>query len=184
MNKIKRRIKKGISLLLTIVLLVSILQTIIHNMDIVMAANGGTPSVTAYATKDELMNTFKQDGTNTTIGKIIFGKDSSGNPLEWYVLGKDDGVTGDNISIFAASPLDIDKVFNSNPVERNYSYGAGTGYDGVAGTKVVSPNHYGASELRTLLKSLASNTSYFTAAEQGLMQATTVTTKDAKGPGI
>ena len=53
--------------------------------------------VTAYATKDELENW----SYNTTAGKIVFGKDSSGNPLEWYILRKDEGVSGDNIAIFA-----------------------------------------------------------------------------------
>ena len=58
-------------------------------------------SDTAYATKEELEN-WSYD---TTVGKIVFGKDSSGNPLEWYILGKDSGVSGDNTIIFAASPI-------------------------------------------------------------------------------
>ena len=41
----------------------------------------------------------------------------------------------------------------------------------------VYANHYGASELRDTLQGMATNTSYFTSAEQGLMNATTVTTK-------
>lgn len=44
----------------------------------------------------------------------------------------------------------------------------------------VFANHYGASNLRGELKTIAENTSYFTAAEQDLMNNTTVTTKDTK----
>ena len=42
----------------------------------------------------------------------------------------------------------------------------------------VYQNHYGASDLRVALKNMATNTSYFTTAEQGLMNPTTVTTND------
>ena len=42
----------------------------------------------------------------------------------------------------------------------------------------VYSNHYGASDLRVALQRMAKNTSYFTTAEQGLMNTTTVTTKD------
>lgn len=50
-------------------------------------------------------------------------------------------------------------------------------------TKVYA-NHYGASELRDTLQGMATNTSYFTSAEQGLMNATTVTTKDTKNSSV
>ena len=42
----------------------------------------------------------------------------------------------------------------------------------------VFANHYGASDLRVTLQGMATNISYFTTAEQGLMNPTTVTTKD------
>ena len=47
-------------------------------------------------------------------------------------------------------------------------------------SKSVGPNHYGSSDLRMALKGMTDglNTTYFTIAEQGLMNATTVTTKD------
>ena len=48
----------------------------------------------------------------------------------------------------------------------------------------VYANHYGASELRDTLQGMATNTSYFTSAEQGLMNATTVTTKDTKNSSV
>lgn len=140
-------------------------------------------SVTAYATKDQLMDdTFapNSEGTPQNIGKIVFGKDSSGNPLEWYILGKDSGVSGDNTIIFAASPIATGQVFNSNESYRTYSYSAGTGYGERDGSIEVHSNHYGASELRMALQSMATNTIYFTTTEQGMMNPTTVTTEDTK----
>lgn len=140
-------------------------------------------SVTAYATKEQLMgDTFapNSEGTPQNIGKIVFGKDSSGNPLEWYILGKDSGVSGDNIAIFATSPIATGQVFNSNESYRTYSYSAGTGYGERDGSIEVYSNHYGASELRMALQSMATNTIYFTTTEQGMMNPTTVTTEDTK----
>lgn len=67
------------------------------------------PSVSAYATKAQLMDdTFapNADGTANNIGKLMFGKKPDGiMPQQWYILGKDSGVTGDNTIIFAASPI-------------------------------------------------------------------------------
>ena len=141
------------------------------------------PSVSAYATKDQLMgNTFapNADGTANNIGKLVFGKNSEGSSQEWYILGKDTGVSGDNTIIFAASPIATGQQFNSSTSNKTYNYEAGTGYGDTAGSKAVFANHYGASDLRVALQGMATNTNYFTTAEQGLMNDTTVTTKDTK----
>ena len=126
---------------------------------------------TAYATKEQMMDgTFAPDfnGNAATIGKLAFGKNSSRQAQEWYILGKDSGVTGDNTILFAASPIATGQVFNSSSSNKTYN------------STEVFANHYGASELRTALNNMSASTSYFTAAEQGLMNATTVTTKDIK----
>ncbi|MGN0722346.1 MAG: DUF6273 domain-containing protein, partial [Anaerovoracaceae bacterium] len=126
---------------------------------------------TAYATKEQLMDgTFAPDsnGNAATIGKLAFGKNSSRQAQEWYILGKDSGVTGDNTILFAASPIKSGQVFNSSTSNKTYN------------STEVYTNHYGASELRAALNNMAASTSYFTAAEQGMMNATTVTTKDIK----
>ena len=137
------------------------------------AGTGTEPSVTAYATKDQLMDgTFKpkDDGTADNYGKLVFGKNSSGSAQEWYILGKDEGVSEDNTIIFAASPIAKDQKFNSSTSEKTYD------------STTVYANHYGASDLRVTLKNMTdgSNETYFTTAEQGLMNDTTVTTKDLK----
>lgn len=75
------------------------------------------PSVSAYATKAQLMDsTFSPDsnGTVTNIGKLVFGKNSSGTSQEWYILGNDRAVSGDNTIIFAASPIVTEQVFDGD----------------------------------------------------------------------
>lgn len=171
--------KRILSILLTLcMVLMFVPQTVFAEGETSTA-----PSVSAYATKDQLMNdtfTSKADGTADNIGKLLFGKDSSGNAQEWYILGKDTGVTGDNTIIFAASPIATGQQFNPSTSNKTYNYEAGTGYGDSAGSKAVFASHYGASDLRVKLQNMATNTSYFTTAEQGLMNATTVTTKDMK----
>ena len=155
----------------------------------VQAATGsGTePSVTAYATKDQLMTAFTPDanGTATTKGKLVFGKKSDGTTAqEWYILGKDTGVSGDNTIIVAASPIARGQKFNSDISNKNdENLWSDCVYSEATITEVYA-NHYGASELRDTLQGMATNTSYFTSAEQGLMNATTVTTKDTKNSSV
>ncbi|MGN0535135.1 MAG: hypothetical protein ACI4IR_03940, partial [Eubacterium sp.] len=53
------------------------------------------PSVSAYATKAQLMDdTFApdEDGYDTNIGKLAFGINDDGKVQNWYILGKDTGV--------------------------------------------------------------------------------------------
>ena len=188
MMKLKHNFKKGMALVLSLVMAAGLVPAMSGGANTVQAATGsGTePSVTAYATKDQLMTAFTPDanGTATTIGRLVFGKNSSGNAQEWYILGKDSGVSGDNNTIiFATSPIATGRKFEddwqNNKTEQ--SLWSDCNYNGTSITEVF-PNHYGASDLRVALKGMAdgSNTSYFTTAEQGLMNATTVTTNDTK----
>ena len=149
------------------------------------SASSATPSVSAYATKAQLMDdTFAPNagGTANNIGKLVFGKNSNGDALEWYILGKDTGVSGDNTIIFATTTIGENSSFNSNKDEKTYNYSAGTGYGDSDGSIAVYANHYGASNLRNNLNSMVSdsNTTYFSATEKELLNATTVTTHDTK----
>ena len=182
MKSIKKKFKKGTALLLACTMMAG-LMTVMPQSAIPVKAAGTAPGVSAYATKEQLMDgTFAPDssGNATNIGKLVFGKNSSGTAQQWYILGKDTGVTGDNTIIFAASPIASGQKFNSSISNKTYNYEAGTGYGDSAGNIEVYSNHYGASDLRVALQSMATNTSYFTTAEQGLMNDTTVTTKDTK----
>ena len=110
MMKLKHNFKKGMALVLSLVMAAGLVPAMSGGADIVQAATGtGTePSVTAFAAKDQLMTAFTPDsnGNATNIGKLVFGKKSDGaTSQEWYILGKDSGVSGDNTIIFAASPI-------------------------------------------------------------------------------
>ena len=180
MMKLKHNFKKGMALVLSLVMAAGLVPAMSGGADTVQAATGtGTePSVTAFAAKDQLMTAFNPDsnGDATTIGKLVFGKNSSSVAQEWYILGRDTGVSGDNTIIFAASPIARKQAFeddDSNKKTFASSFGV---YE--TNPSDVYQNHYGASDLRVALKNMATNTSYFTTAEQGLMNPTTVTTND------
>ena len=189
MRRLKHNFKKGMAFVLTFAMIAGLVPAMSGGANTVQAATGsGTePSVTAYATKDQLMTAFTPDanGTATTKGKLVFGKKSDGTTAqEWYILGKDTGVSGDNTIIVAASPIARGQKFNSDISNKNdENLWSDCVYSEATITEVYA-NHYGASELRDTLQGMATNTSYFTSAEQGLMNATTVTTKDTKNSSV
>ena len=189
MKKLKHNFKKGMAFVLSLAMVAGLVLAMSGGANTVQAATGsGTePSVTAYATKAQLMTAFTPDanGTATTKGKLVFGKKSDGTTAqEWYILGKDEGVSGDNTIIFAANPIATGQKFNSDISNKNdENLWSDCVYSEATITEVYA-NHYGASELRDTLQGMATNTSYFTSAEQGLMNATTVTTKDTKNSSV
>ena len=183
--KLKHNFKKGMALVLSLVMAAGLVPAMSGGADTVQAATGTgkEPSVTAFATKDQLMTAFNPDsnGNATTIGRLVFGKNSSGKPQEWYILGKDKGVLENNTILFATSPIAREKQFNSSKNNKNdKKLWSDCYYYGGTSVKEVFANHYGASDLRAALKTMATSTSYFTAAEQLLMNPTTVTTVDNK----
>ena len=190
MKKLKHNFKKGMAFVLSLAMVAGLVPAMSGGANKVQAAPGsGTePSVSAYTTKTQLMDgTFapNADGTAVNYGKIVFGKKSDGTTAqEWYILGKDEGVSGDNTIIFAANPIATGQKFNSDISNKNdENLWSDCVYSEATITEVYA-NHYGASELRDTLQGMATNTSYFTSAEQGLMNATTVTTKDTKNSSV
>lgn len=171
----KKRMSKGIAKILSGLLVFGMVA------GLVPAVPGGTvhakaadvsePGVAVYATKEQLMTAFMPDasGTNANVGKLLFGKNASGNAQDWYILGKDNGVQGDNTIIFAASPIATGINFSENPdKEKNYQ------------NEIVYSNHYGASNLRNELQKMTIDTGYFSDAEKALMQETEIKTWDSK----
>ncbi len=170
---------------LSFILAICMVFTLMPHFVFAEGSTSATPSVSAYATKAQLMDdTFAPNagGTANNIGKLVFGKNSNGDALEWYILGKDTGVSGDNTIIFATTTIGENSSFNSNKDEKTYNYSAGTGYGDSDGSIAVYANHYGASNLRNNLNSMVSdsNTTSFSATEKELLNATTVTTHDTK----
>ena len=189
--KKQKWIRKGMAFVLSLAMVAGLVPAMSGGANTVKAASGsGTePSVSAYATKAQLMDgTFAPDagGNATNIGKLVFGKNSSSSAQQWYILGKDEGVSGDNTIIFAASPIATGQKFSSSKNNKTDSnlWSDCTYRGGPVGE--VYANHYGASDIRAALQRMLEdedgNTveTYFSEAEQGLMNATTVTTKDTK----
>ena len=81
---------------------------------------------------------------------LIIGKNSSGSAQEWYILGKDTGVSGDNTIIFAASPIATGQLFE-NDYSNNKTFETNFGVYETHPSEVY-PNHYGASDLRVALQ--------------------------------
>ena len=187
MRRLKHNFKKGMAFVLTFAMIAGLVPAMSGGANKVQAASGsGTePSVSAYATKTQLMdNTFapNADGTAENYGMIVFGKKSDGiTAQEWNILGEDKGVSGDNTIIFARSPIATGQKFNSSYDNKSFASSFGV-Y--ASNPSEVYANHYGASELRVALQGMATNPKYFTTAEQGLMNATTVKTKDTKNSNV
>lgn len=128
-----------------------------------VVAEETTIPVEQFATVEQLkaFNTNDGDG-EVKAAKVYFGN----NNQQWWIAGSQNG----NLTLFAASPLVNDVVFNQDTNEKDYN-----------GQQVYS-NHYGASDIRNTLKGL--ETSYFTSAEQGLMNDTTIYTNDTKNNSV
>ncbi len=181
----KHMIKKAIKYFLIFTIIVDFMP-VLYDSDIVSATEDNTPSSTVYATKEELMNAFTPDenGVSNRFGKIAFGREADDEPIQWYILGRDSGVEGDNIMLFPI--YGISPVMNRNGNTAIYKIDAEsyTHYDAnldmgiykVAPTKPLAPSHYGASDLRHTFRSMEE--SHFTATERALLNETTVKTYD------
>ena len=171
----KKRMSKGIAKILSGLLVFGMVAGLVPAIPggtvHAKAADVSEPGVAVYATKEQLMTAFMPDenGTNANVGKLLFGKNASGTAQGWYILGKDNGVQGDNTIIFAASPIATGINFSENPdKEKNYQ------------NEIVYSNHYGASNLRNELQKMTIDTGYFSDAEKALMQETEIKTWDSK----
>lgn len=175
-------LKKGMAMALSLAMVIGLEPSFAWNLTTVHAAEASSkPGVSAYAAKAQLMdNTFapNADGNATNIGKIKLGKNSDGNVLEWYVLGRDTGVDGENTAIFATSPIAAGVKFEESTDNKTYEDTFGAYADSSTPTEVY-PNHYGASGLRAKLNEMVAdnNITYFTTAEKSLIQPTTVSTE-------
>ena len=180
----RNQMKKGIAALLSGVLAfgmtAGIVPAIPGNPKQVEAATS-KPSVTAYATKTQLKDyqTFGTDTNgkpNNKIGVLAFGKNQDGKPQKWYILGNDNRIASDNAFIFAVTPV-IDRQTFTNTTEENRTLQDSWGeYNSSKKQATVSRNHYGASDIRAKLQSIAKDKNRFSVAEQNLMNATTIET--------
>ncbi len=127
-----------------------------------VVAEETTIPVEQFATVDQLKSFDTDDTNGKNPAKVYFGN----NGQQWWIAGSQNG----NLTLFAASPLETNVVFNQDTNEKDYN-----------GQQVYS-NHYGASDIRNTLKGL--ETSYFTVAEQKLMNDTAINTYDLKNDTV
>ena len=176
MNQI---LKKAIVLCIAFTIIVT-LMPIFYDADVVSATEDNNPSSNVYATKEELMNAFTPDenGKSNKYGKVALGKESNGDPIQWYILGRDSGVAGDNIIIFPIYGIMGYTVAFKSDAESytDYNVDSDMGIYEIAPTKSLAPSHYGASDLRHTLRYLEE--SMFTSTERVLLNETTVKTFD------
>ena len=102
----KKRIKRliaGIS-----VLAVAAGSVILSAFGLNAGAASSEPTVTSFATKNQLMTVFDLDGSNDTVGLIYFGiMDYTDNRLCWYIAGKDNGISGDNVILLVKDRVSL-----------------------------------------------------------------------------
>ena len=186
----RNQMKKGIAALLSGVLAFGMTAGVIpgfeDSMQSVRAATGIAPSVTAYATKQQMMDgtfaTRNDTGTAANVGVLAFGKNRAQKTQKWYILGKDRYVDGDNTVIFTVQdgiiPLTIQnnaQKYSTTTNDRPYKDSYGT-YTTANAPTTVPCNHYGASTLRAELNKIASDTACFSTAQQKLLNTTTIKT--------
>lgn len=132
--------------------------------------------VTEFATPDDLraFNTNDSDGAQNSM-KVYFGS----NNQQWWIAGSQNG----NLTLFAATPLEDNTSFEPNTnANKNYNDDWGCDYSG-SEPQEVTPNHYGASTVRTTTL-LNLESTYFSNAEQALMEPATIYTNDAYNNGV
>lgn len=168
----QRYFKKVGSLLLASAMVLTMFPTFSTS---VHAEENQVPTKEQFATVDELktFNTNDQDGAKNP-AKVYFGN----NNQQWWIAGSQ---TDDSVVLFATSPLTSEQRFEEKNEDKKYDENWKCTYLNGNPTD-VSPNHYGASPLRTILQEL--ETSYFTNAEQDLMNFTTVYTNDTKNNSV
>lgn len=173
----KKRFKQGAALALSFAMILGMMPAVTKPLEVRAATTNILPTTTQFATKAELMTNYDLvDSTDATVQKVIFGQNGSGTAQEWKIAGTDTGIDDNNIVLFAATPLGSNVVFNSTRSTKTYDSDWKCTYDSVPST--VNPNHYGGSDLRQTISDFLKGESYFSSAEQGKMNDTTITTKD------
>ena len=100
----KKWLKKSSAILLSLTMVLSLFPGMNGTIPTVQAAEKTSPE-SAYWTDVSGLKSFSLDETSDTEGRIIFGQNGSGAAQQWKIAGIDSGINGDNIILFAASPL-------------------------------------------------------------------------------
>ena len=181
----KKWLKKGSAVLLAAAMVLSLFPGMKGTLATVQAAENETPT-SGYWTDAEGLKNFSLDEANDTEGKIIFGQNGSGAAQQWKIAGVDSGIKDakgnvtDNIILFAASPLGISVFEDNYTTNKTYDSNWNCTYMVSTSGLEVFPNHYGASDLRTVLNNYMRSNNYFSESEKTKMNKTTIYTDDKK----
>ena len=174
-NMIRKHLKKAGAFLATSVMVLTLFSPFSANIE-VHAQEKQFPTKAQFVTVDELktFNTNDYDGERNP-AKIYFGNDNQ----QWWIVGsqQEKGLTLFAASQLTAQPFEEDYILGSVD-SKTYDSSYNCAYPNVDPTEIYV-NHYGASSIRNkVLKNL--EISYFTGAEQALMNTTTIYTDDLK----
>ena len=175
----KKWLKKGSAVLLTATMILSLLLGENGTLATVQAAPNDAPTV-GYWTDAEGLKYFSLANATDTVGKVIFGQNGSGVAKLWKIAGTDTRIIGDNIILFADTPLETSAFEADGQNNKTFSVDWNCAYPDGTSIADVNPNHYGSSDLRSVLQGYATNSAYFSSAEQGKMNNTTIYTDDTK----
>lgn len=174
--------KKTLSMVLSLAMTAGLLTAM--GKPLTVEAASEIPSATKFATKNELMNgkRFNLDGSG--IAQLVYFGTQSGSreSQPWYIAGYDPAVGSLVLICDPRNPMISSMGFTSKS-----GYRTEIGIDGIyEGQKpsLVCTNHYGASDLRSTLRSIESNLYMFTKSEQELMKETTVYTYDKENKTV
>ena len=161
---------------LSFILAICMVFTLMPHFVFAEGSTSATPSVSAYATKAQLMDdTFSPDlnGKATNIGKLAFGKKEGGAVQDWYILGGGDGE--EYTILFAASSMTSWLPFANQSQDLDYKAEWECHY--LDPVTTVHSNHYGGSNLRFELQDMLS---LFTATEVSMINDTDLSIRDMK----
>ncbi|WP_409016604.1 putative mucin/carbohydrate-binding domain-containing protein [Anaerostipes caccae] len=140
------------------------------------------PEIEGFATKEELLTDYSLSGAaDKKVQKVMFGQNGRGAAQSWYIAGKDPAEEN-GLVLFAATPLKERQWFYSPRV--THAYEANWRCEYKNNPSQVNGNHYGGSEIRSVLKDMSSDPSYFSGAEQRVMRETAIRTADQENGSI
>ncbi|MCM1159787.1 MAG: chitobiase/beta-hexosaminidase C-terminal domain-containing protein [Roseburia sp.] len=174
--------KKTLSAVLSLAMAVGLLAS--ASKPLTAEAAASTPSMTKFATRNELMNSrkFNLDGSGTAQLVYFGNKSGSHDSQTWYIAGYDPVVEAIVLICDPQSPLVYSMSFTTKGGFRTELDIDGI-YEGQMPSTVCT-NHYGASDLRATLRSLSSDLYFFSKSEQKLMEATTIYTYDKENSTV
>ena len=166
-----KRMKKFVALLLSVLLIATMIP-----ISVLAGDSGNTaPAVENFATADELWANFDMDDSTAdkTFKKVYFGKSKT-----WSIVGVDP--VGGGLVLLSQNSTPS-SYFSSSTDVKDYDSAWDVIYEDGFVPEKVAPNHYGASDMRTVFQSYTesgNSACLFTDAQLDMIIPTTIYTAD------